>query len=351
MSIHRQDFIALLQRYLDGTCTPAEKQVMDYWYDLLDEEYDEKISQIPRKELEEALWAKIDEQINRAEQPGRLHRKFHWWQNQRPYWAAASLLLFLGLALLPFRDMVPERELDSATAQLLSGMQKKINTGSVRKWIVLEDSTRVLLDPGSSIHFAVPWSPNLRAVYLTGDAFFEVTKDESRPFVVHSGGIVTKVVGTSFGIQFRNDDLEVSVATGRVIVEKDGRKVGNSLRPTSDGVVLTPNQKVTYYSKNNHFITGLVENPQPIRLPKVAATGPEDPFQFEAVPLQEVLSRIEETYGVKVVLTNPSLQNCPVTADLSQQPLYSKMDILCAALRATFEVKGTSLVVSGGNCE
>lgn len=350
--MNRTDFISLLQRYLDDTCTPAEKEVMEYWYDLLDEEFDEKMSQVSRGELEEVLWAKINGQISPDKNKKRLIHESSWWQNRRFYWVAASLFFVMGLYyLLPFGATLPERKFNSATAQQTSGTQEISNTSSNGRWVTLEDSTRILLEPGSRIHFKVPFALNLRAVYLTGDAFFEVFKDESCPFVVHSGDIVTKVVGTSFGIHFREDDLEVSVATGRVIVEKDIQQAANSRQSTSDGVVLTPNQKVTYYAKNDYFVTGLVENPQPIMLPKVVASRLEEPFQFEAVPLEQVLSRIEETYGVKIVLTNPLIQNCPVTADLSQQSLYSKMDILCAALRATFEVKGTSLVLSGGNCE
>lgn len=350
--MNRTDFIALLQRYLDNTCTPTEKEVMEYWYDLLDEEFDEKTSQVSRGELEEALWAKIKDQIDPPKKKSWVVKNPDWWQNRSIYWVAASLFFVMGLYyLLSFNSTLPKRAFDSAIAQLDSGTREISNTSSIRKWVALEDSTRILLEPGSRIHVEVPFAPNLRAIHLTGDAFFEVSKDESRPFVVHSGDIVTKVVGTSFGIHFQDDDLEVSVSTGRVIVEKDIQKAANSGQSTSDGVVLTPNQKVTYYAKNNYFVTGLVENPQPITLPKMAGTSLEAPFQFEAVPLEQVLSRIEETYGVKIVLTNPAIQNCPVTADLSQESLYSKMNILCAALRGTFEIKGTSLVLSGGNCE
>lgn len=350
--MQRQNFIALLQRYLNDTCTPAEKQVMDYWYDLLDEEYDEKISTISRAELEEVLWAKIKDKIEPAEKKVHLNQEFRWWQNRRLYWAAASILLVTGLFyVLPLETISLPPLAALTTTEPLSDMHREHNTGSVSKWIVLEDSSRVLLQPGSSVQYAVPFSPQLRSVYLTGDAFFEVTKNEQRPFIVHSGDILTRVVGTSFGIQFREGDLEVSVATGRVIVEKALPSQGEPLRSASDGVVLTPNQKVTYYSKNRYFVTGLVENPQPITLPMVATATPEDAFQFESVPLAQVLSRIEATYGVKIVLTNQAMETCPVTADLSQESLYSKMDILCAALRATFEVKGTSLVLSGGNCD
>ncbi len=350
--MQRQDFIALLQRYLNDTCTPAEKQVMDYWYDLLDEEYDEKINTISREELEEVLWAKIQDRIEPAEKQIQSNPVFSWWQNRLLYWAAASILLAFGLSyFLPSGTISPQRIAGLATTGTLSGMHREHNTDSIDKWIVLEDSTRILLRPGSSVQYDIPFSQKLRSVHLAGDAFFEVTKNERRPFIVHSGDIVTKVVGTSFGIQFREDDLEVSVATGRVIVEKALGYRERSLRSASDSVVLTPNQKVTYYSKNRYFVTGLVENPQPITLPLVETASPEDAFQFESVPLVQVLSRIEATYGVKVFLMDQAMETCPVTADLSQEPLYSKMDILCAALRATFEVKGTSLVLSGGNCD
>jgi len=350
--MHRQDFIALLQRYLDDTCTPAEKQVMDYWYDLLDEEYDEKISTISREELEEVLWTKIKDKITPAELPIQSSQAPSWWQNRRVYWAAASVLLLIGLSyLLSLHTISLPQFVGSTTTEALPGMHREHNSDSTSRWIVLEDSTRILLKPGSSVQYDVPFSPQLRSVYLSGDAFFNVTKNERRPFIVHSGDIVTKVVGTSFGIQFREDGLEVSVATGRVIVEKALPNQNEPLHSASDGVVLTPNQKVTYYSKNRYFVTGLVENPQPIASPQLATATLEDAFQFESIPLAQVLSRIEAAYGVEIVLTNPAMETCPVTADLSQQSLYSKMDILCAALRATFEVKGTSLVLSGGNCD
>jgi transmembrane sensor len=350
--MHRQDFIALLQRYLDDTCTPAEKQVMDYWYDLLDEEYDEKISTISREELEGVLWAKIKDKIEPAEQVVPLHQEFRWWQNRRLYWAAASVLLMIGLFyILSLKTVSLPPLAGITTTETHAGMHREHNRDSTSKWIVLEDSTRILLQPGSSVRYDVPFSPHLRSVYLSGDAFFEVTKNEQRPFIVHSGDIVTRVVGTSFGIQFREDGMEVSVTTGKVIVEKALPIRDESLRPASNGVVLTPNQKVTYYSKDHYFVTGLVENPQPITLPLLATASLEDSFQFESVPLVQVLSHIEAAYGVKIVLTNQAIETCPVTADLSQQSLYSKMDILCAALRATFEVKGTSLVLSGGNCD
>ncbi len=349
--MNRQAFLALLQRYLDNSCTPAEKQVMDRWYNLLDDEYDEKSSPVSREELQETLWAKIKDQISPDEISVLSSRERRWWQPQPWYWAAASILLIFGITyLIQQNNLLPERAGGSEQALSTGGWHEERNTGSDSRWLVLEDSTRISLEPGSSIRYATPMPPELRSVQLKGNAFFNVAKDADRPFVVHSGDILTKVVGTSFRIRSEGENFEVSVATGRVVVEKAPSGGTNSPRSDADGVVLTPNQKVTYFARNKHFVMGLVDTPLPIGLPPTFAAE-KDIFQFEEVPLDQVLSRIEEVYGVKIVLVNESLHSCPFTADLSQQPLYTKLEIIGAALQTTFEVKGTNIVLSGGNCE
>lgn len=349
--MHRQSFLALLQRHLDDSCTPAEKQVMDRWYDLLDDEYDEKTSPVSKEELREVLWAKIKDQISPAEMRVLSSRERRWWQHRALYWAAASVLLIFGIAyLFQQPDHFPGQAGELEQALSAGQWHEERNTGATSRWLVLEDSTRISLEPGSSIRYATPMPPKLRSVYLRGNAFFDVAKDTARPFVVYSGDILTKVVGTSFRIRSAGENFEVSVATGRVVVEKAPTEGADAPPSNTDGVVLTPNQKVTYFTKNKHFVMSLVDNPLPIGLPPTPAEE-KDLFQFEELPLELVLSRIEDVYGVKVILANESLLSCPVTADLSNQPLYTKLEILGAALQTTFEVKGTSIILSGGNCE
>lgn len=348
--MQRQAFLALLQRYLDDACTPVEKQVMDRWYELLDDEYDENLSPVSKEEQQEALWVKIKDQISPAEIQVLSGQERRWWPRRSSYWAAASVLFIFGITyLIQQNNSLPERVSSLEQALSIDQWHEERNTGSDNRWLVLEDSTRISLEPGSSIRYATPMPPDLRSVQLTGNAFFDVAKDPNRPFVVCSGDILTKVVGTSFRIQSKGENFEVSVTTGRVVVEKAMKEVTDSPRSDTNGVVLTPNQKVMYFAKNKHFVMGLVDNPLPVALPLNLEA--ETIFRFEEVPLNIVLGRIEEVYGVKVILVNESLNSCPVTADLSRQPLYTKLEIIGAALQTTFEVKGTNIVLSGGNCE
>jgi transmembrane sensor len=88
--------------------------------------------------------------------------------------------------------------------------------------ICLPDGTRVWLNQNTLIEYPTEFAENERAVKLTGEAFFEVKRDVSRPFVITSGAIKTTVLGTSFTISsYTNKEPQVNVRTGKVKVESN----------------------------------------------------------------------------------------------------------------------------------
>ena len=220
----------------------------------------------------------------------------------------------------------------------------------------LADGSKVQLKGLSTLHIANDFNQTNRTVYLTGEAFFDVAKNADKPFLIYTGDIVTKVLGTSFTIKSpilgENTEggkkVEVEVVTGRVTVfrkEKNGKKDA----PTENGVVLTPNQKVTYLIEKEHFVTGLVAQPQVVNeaMKETAAAN----FKFEEVPLSEAIQKLEVAYGIQIVLSNDKMNVCPLTANLTQQPLFGKLDLICAILNASYEVKGTRILITGRGCE
>lgn len=347
--MNRLAFLTMLQRYLDGTCSPEEKQMMDYWYESLGQEDAEKVTALSKEELEEALWKKIRHQIEPERKTSRMSL---FRRRGKVYYrlvAAACVLAFFGLFYLTV--LRPRLDKGEKMTQLFAfaDTYEEKNTGTTGKWVTLEDSTRILLEPGSSLHYAKPFSGGQRTVYLAGDAFFDVAKDAKRPFMVYSGDIVTRVVGTSFRIRSEESSIEVAVITGRVLVEKATTDANGALTSEREGVVLSPNQKATYFSRNSSFTTGLVD------IPALIVNSDSDKevakwFLFEDTPLTDVLDRLESAYGVEIILTNEHIASCPITADLSQQALYTQLEIICAVLQTTFEVKGTNIILSGGSC-
>jgi hypothetical protein len=99
------------------------------------------------------------------------------------------------------------------------------------------------------------------------------------------------------------------------------------------------------------FVTGLVAQPA---LPE---KGQEQPnikipdFLFKDTPLLQIVDALEKAYGIQMVLSNDALQWCNLTADLSKQPLYEKLDLICSAINAHYEIKGTTILITGRGCK
>ncbi|GAB3316083.1 hypothetical protein GCM10027299_05870 [Larkinella ripae] len=76
MPADRHEFLELLQRYMDGTCSSEEKQMMDYWYEMLDQ--DPKTGDSPQSQLEEKLWTRIQQRMQ-PEKATDPPLSFKWW--------------------------------------------------------------------------------------------------------------------------------------------------------------------------------------------------------------------------------------------------------------------------------
>lgn len=132
----------------------------------------------------------------------------------------------------------------------------------------LKDGTTVTLKGKSQIKVATDFNESTRTVTLNGEAFFEVAHNADKPFLVLTGNVITKVLGTSFTVKSpllgQNTEggksVEVEVLTGKVSVFKKDINAKKG-EPLDKGVVLTPNQKVTYLTENEHFVVGIVDKP------------------------------------------------------------------------------------------
>ncbi len=222
-------------------------------------------------------------------------------------------------------------------------------TGSPKK-VVLSDESIVTLEPGSTIIYPATFKGDKRTVQLVGDAFFEITRNPDQPFLVYSGKIITRVLGTSFRIKTNNRDraLEVEVVTGKVSVFENREAFSESdpLENVDNGVVLTPNQRVTYFAESRHLMTGLV--PEPV---KALATVDETKLIFSDEKLEKIAASLEEVYGIEIVFANDQLAHCTFTGDLAEMSLYDKLALVCKSNGASYEVKGTRILINGRGCD
>lgn len=343
-------FIKLLKRYSEGSLTGRTREAVDIWFHSIQKDPVEKNS---REEIRERIWTGI---LQGREDAGEtivsteksfLKRNFRWSMA-----AAAVVLALAGVGyFLTASDADKDDYLPEAIATHTSDWSERINTGLTSIDIKLEDGSKVVLEPGARIRYPASFSTENRTVYLSGNGFFDVVRDTERPFLVYAGAVVTRVLGTSFSIRSiaETGGTEVAVITGKVMVERNKLKEGNPHPSDRENrVILTPNKKVTFFENSELYVTGLVENP-------VIVSNREEflkpgAFDFDETPLSEVLAKLEKAYGVEITLSNDEMLDCPVTADLTSDNLFGKIEIIGAVLNAEYEITGSSILLSGGGC-
>lgn len=344
-------FIKLLKRYKEGTLPDHVKEAMDIWYHSV---HKDPVEKNEKGEIRERIWTAIEQEKDRAGEadPGFMDFRRRRW---RGMWKVAAVVLAVSGAAVYFSGLPEQGQALVPAGNSVPGLDDSwvevVNGGNRVRPVVLSDGSKVTLEPGSRLRHPGAFGAGNRIVYLEGSGFFDVTRDAERPFLVYSGTVLTRVLGTSFTIKSiaRTGGTEVAVVTGKVVVEK-ARYGDQEAGPaeSESRIVLTPNKKVTFFKDSDHYVTGLVENPVLVSDQEMFV-GP-GAFHFDETPLSEVLDKLESAYGVEITISDDAMLECPVTADVSSESLYGKMEIIGAVLNAKYEITGSSILLSGGGC-
>lgn len=211
--------------------------------------------------------------------------------------------------------------------------------------LYLSDGTQVLLSPNSSLSYPSQFSDTARTVFLMGEASFSVTH-RGQPFLVHSGEMITKVLGTRFVVSAFSKDKKytVQVLSGKVSVfhTESGREAGSK---EVSGLILTANQAAIFEKDRQHLTKTLVANPA-----VVSAITVDEESRYDEVPLPVILHGLERAYGITIQFDEQSLKECKITATLTNESLYEKLDLLCKTISASYEIVDGQIVLNGKAC-
>ncbi|MFY7910008.1 MAG: FecR family protein [Emticicia sp.] len=339
----KDQFNELLRKYLEGKCTHDEIKLIEQWYGALDGD-NPASDVVDKNELQEKLWHQIQSKMYQEDNEESSDTPILRWQKTTWISIAASILIVCSWLWLTKTENSTIVNITATISETEWIEQKNTSAGTIT--VELEEGSTVKLSSNSIIRFPKHFSPQKREVYLTGDAFFEVKKRPSQPFYVYANDVITKVLGTSFYVRTeeKTKQVKVEVMTGRVAVL---RKSSDEKKQFS-GVILTPNHSVTYFNEEQHFVTGLVENPIVIQTDKKEEKTPN--FRFNDTPLSEVLETLKDAYGIQFMVDNEKQYNCLLTANLNNKPLATQLELICAALHTKFEIQGTTILLSGKGC-
>jgi ferric-dicitrate binding protein FerR (iron transport regulator) len=212
---------------------PEEKKIADHIFSFWNERSD---SLNITEEMEEERFHLIldaeeegDEENTNSFTPVRkINRNKYAW-----LYVAASVILILAIGFL-FKKNADDTSLPGKLQQVF------VKPGSKSK-IILPDGTVVRLNGSSTLTYRKDFNKNVREVDLEGEAYFDVTKDATHPFIVHTSNIDIKVLGTIFNVKSYEQDqtIEATLLRGSIeVYTKDD--------PSAPKVILKPNEKLVF---------------------------------------------------------------------------------------------------------
>ncbi|MBC8152998.1 MAG: FecR family protein [Bacteroidetes bacterium] len=276
---------------------------------------------------------------------------------KRPFWpVTAAAGLVIGGSWLVWQAVSDPNAQRGPLAISQAALPKaadwinQVNGTSQPVPITLPDGSRMTLSPNSQVSYPPAFSEAKREIHLKGEAVFAVVHDSSRPFLVMSGPLITRVLGTRFRVRALPGDfrITVSVQRGKVSVysQKDLASSHRRHVPDVPGVVLTANQQVVYQADHAAYQKQLVVQPTLVN----PGESP-DQFVFQDTPVSAVFDQLQTGYGIAIIYDASLFRQCTVTASLAGVALHDQLKLICASVGATYEIVDTHIVVSGKGCQ
>ncbi|MEN0053157.1 MAG: FecR domain-containing protein [Mucilaginibacter sp.] len=326
-----------IQKYLDGKCSSSELQIMNRF--LLREDAEQIIDQIWAEEWDRFQETEIsDEEIGHwkdrfikermqgsllpisEDQPARRFFALRY--------AAVWLTLLLSLGAL-YSVCFHKHNTETEAITML----ERNNANGQRAQVRLSDNSVVYLAGGSKLIYPSRFAGNTREITLEGEAFFEIAKNHAKPFIIHTGAIRTRVVGTSFRINaFKHKPFLVEVATGKVSIEQQQAKSKATL------AVLTPGQSMLWL--HDHAELGKVNADD-------VAAWKNGRLVFNGATLKEMAAVFERWYNVKMIFDDPvkAEQHITITLNLNI-PLSEIMEVLASTGKFQYEIRGRLITIN-----
>ena len=303
----KEEFESLINRYLSGEASGREEQIVEDFFTA-----QERKEPADLHTLSDSMWAAIEDRIHDKALVVRQNVIGNGKTNTRKrFWRGISIVVTLLIAFFyGYYQGIFNTETTSQPWIVL-------DTPKGQKSIVtLADGTRIFLNGGSSISYPEVFQPEKREVRLSGEAFFEVTPNPERPFIVTSRAVTTKVLGTSFNVRaFSEKDISVTVASGSVRVE-----VESAMSPSGSGhanaVTLQPNSQAIYNAGHREFTV------REVNIEKQLAWKDNTLF-FEDTSIEEVAAILERWYNVDIVFDNELIRSCRINGKYKDQSLES----------------------------
>ncbi|HZK98001.1 MAG TPA: FecR domain-containing protein [Prolixibacteraceae bacterium] len=208
-------------------------------------------------------------------------------------------------------------------------MQEVSAIFGTRSKFELPDGTTVYLNSGSKLIFPTRFNDNTRKVELVGEAFFEVTSNPAKPFIVKTSEINVKVLGTAFNLQAYPDSKEISTTLvhGKVILETESAGISKQVAE------LKPSDHAVFHTKDKAINISAEED-----LDKFIGWK-DGKLVFFNDPIENVSDKLGNWYNVNVKIHNAELKKYRFTATFTDEPIEQVLDLLSKSSPIRYRIK------------
>jgi transmembrane sensor len=313
----------IISKYLAGEATPEEAMQLEDWL---------KLSVKNRQQFKQS--EKLFALANPSSKKLNLNQA-QAWENVAnetikkvkiiPFYArykyafgiAASLLLIVSAYF------ILQKQLSANYIQHYT-----LAANHVEKEITLSDQTNIQIVAGSSIVYDENFGKFNRNVILNGSAYFTVKHSESLPFIVDLGNVFVKDLGTKFNIRLSadTDSIHINVDEGVVLL----------FDSASHSIEIKASERAIYIKSSKQILKPAPQN--------------ETVLNYDKTPLSKVISELEEKFSTKIMLANPKLNECTISAKFKDEDVNTILAVITETLGLTLEKQTDRFIIKGTAC-
>ncbi|SEB18175.1 FecR family protein [Pedobacter hartonius] len=237
------------------------------------------------------------------------------------------------------------------------GVKTRIVAGKgIRKKLMLPDGTLVWLNAGSQLSYSSDLNKKkIRRVYLTGEAFFDVSHRSNRPFIVRTDKISVKVLGTAFNIQAypREHTAEATLLRGSIELSVNDR--------SGQKVILSPSEKFAFttgrhsrsgkkdYVRNPRDIRMMIDHVVPVKIGQKEyieeTSWKDDRLVFKNESLEELKPRLERWFNVQIHLESDLPSKYRFTGVFTKESITEALTAMQLIKPFTFKLKAHDVII------
>lgn len=324
MNQNDREIWEILSSVLNGNPSSEELRLFNLWLSEKDEnrKFYETIrnsKKLPHEltpEAKERIYARVQTAI----EPDRSVRRINLWA----YSAVASIAILLTLSILYFFQGFNSENNTLIEAKTPHGVKSKIT---------LPDGSIVYLNSGSILKYPGAFSKGERKVILNGEAYFEVQKETERTFIVETGNIQVKVLGTHFNVKNFSEEhqIETSLLEGSVEI---------SMLDSDSKILLTPNQQAIYDKHSKKITKQNVDA-------ELTAMWKDGKYYFSREKFSTIATKLERYFNVKIVIGSEKLNETKFSGIFDKnRTIFQILDVMKSYSNFNYKVQNDSIYIT-----